>query len=333
MTAMANREYTWFNRKLVPFLKSIGNGFESWFGSATGQTLSNAQKEANQFSADEAQKNREFQQQMSDTAYQREVADMQAAGLNPQLMYRGSASGASTPSGASPSSVDAGQPSLNPLGLLAQIQQLSLLKAQKDNIKADTEKKKQDVSESSVRIDMLRANTAKLIKDIDLMDANIHKLGLESDALEIANKYIAAEKEMSLYVSGLNADKIVAETAEVNKRIEKLDKEQLQILQNIAESKAKVNYLLAQTSLTNEQKKLIPELINKTQAETKVLLEKGVILQKDINWYTHDKIVGDVGTAGNVVGNVLNPFRGLFGKGSKGVTPSRSFIDADSYLD
>lgn len=313
------------------WLKSLG--IAKWWRSATGQELSGAQQEANAFSAQQAEVQREYETQMSNTAYQRQVADMKNAGINPALMYGGSASGASTPSVASPSSVDAGQPSLNPLGLLAQIQQLSLLKAQKDNIKADTEKKRQDVNESSVRIDMLRANTAKLIKDIDFIDANMHKLGLESDALEIANKYIAAEKEMSLYVSGLNADKIVAETSEINKRIEKLDKEQLQILQNIAESKAKINYLLAQTSLTNEQKKLIPELINKTQAETKVLLEKGVILQKDINWYTHDKIVGDVNTAGNVVGNVLNPFKGLFGKGSKVVTPSRSFIDADSYLD
>lgn len=164
---------------LDDFWKNIKSGVSNWWKSSTGQALSNAQVEANQFSADEAQKNREFQQQMSDTAYQREVADMQAAGLNPQLMYRGSASGASTPSGASPTSVDPGQSSLNPLGLLAQIQQLSLLKAQRNSIKADTELKKAEskgkVIENQIRQKELEFTPARLAAQIDELLSNVNK--------------------------------------------------------------------------------------------------------------------------------------------------------------
>ena len=59
------------------------------------------QQMANEASAIEAQKNRDWQMMMSNTAHQREVADLKAAGLNPWLSVSGS--GAATGSGATAS--------------------------------------------------------------------------------------------------------------------------------------------------------------------------------------------------------------------------------------
>lgn len=64
------------------------------------QTLANAK--AMSFSAEEAEKARQWQEYMSNTAHQREVLDLVRAGLNPVLSAN---TGASTPSGASAAGV------------------------------------------------------------------------------------------------------------------------------------------------------------------------------------------------------------------------------------
>lgn len=103
----------------------------------TGNLDWQRQQLLNQFNASEAQKNRDFQKYMSDTAYQRAVSDMELAGLNPYLAYN--LGGSSTPNGSAahsagaPSSAGKGWSSLIGLAGLVANTALGLKKLASDN--------------------------------------------------------------------------------------------------------------------------------------------------------------------------------------------------------
>lgn len=174
-------------------------GFLSGIGSAIGGIASTIL--GNNSAKQEAQNNRDWQTDMSNTSVQRRVEDLKSAGLNPLLAVSSASSGASTPSGA-----QANIQRLDMAGIASVMNSLSnarLVSAQataqeQENGIFATRVRKLELENELTRQNILNQYTVRELNKAKTLDAKASVLLKQAEAENVHMTYEQAKRNVQL---------------------------------------------------------------------------------------------------------------------------------------
>lgn len=193
-------------------------GFFSGVAGAVGGLVSTVL--GNNSAKKEASRNREWQEEMSNTSISRRMADLRNAGLNPLLAVENASSGASTPSGS--------QAQLNKFDP-SWITALSSAKLQSEQAKLEKEKIKTQEAETEA----VKASTEAQQQENSIFDVKADKLRLEAElqrqgiltqkTMQELNRAGSLEAKSRILVNQAHEKGIKMSTEEAKRKVQLLD--------------------------------------------------------------------------------------------------------------
>jgi hypothetical protein len=273
---------------MADILGALGSGLLGFFG----------QQSANSANAAIAQKQMDFQEEMSNTAYQRQVKDMEAAGLNPMLAYM-KGGGASTPAGASyqyqsPVTAAAGAYESYTRGQKSQAEtetekqrpgqvaaQTATERVRPGQITAETNRTEAETEVARARLPQVEAETQRTRADTVLKQAETAlrtvsadqartQIGLMENQIKEINARIgqitAATTQSEAQTRNLDAS-----TAKIVEETKNLPYVQQQLVAIAAELQARIPLINAQTNTERERENMTFWLGGKAMREANIM--------------------------------------------------------------
>lgn len=187
----------------------------------TGSALTTAEQQANAWTASREDLAWSRQMDAANTAYQRQVADMQAAGINP--MMAANSSGAAVPSAGGSQSVSPSGASLNLGSIISALTGASVAQKQKEVLDSEIARNEADVNLKNSQADKNAAETKGTNIDNEIKaltkDAQIESASLKNQ-LDRSNVRLIENKSDEVSAS---VRKMAAETSESIERVAYLE--------------------------------------------------------------------------------------------------------------